>query len=226
MLDTVRDFETPEGIELKLRCAGLVPRALAWLIDTLIRIGIDIVLSVVLLPLGKFGFGMFLIGLFAVEWFYPVVFEMFMDGATPGKRSMGLRVVHDDGTPVGWSASITRNLLRFVDFLPFLYLFGVVSMMFNRESRRLGDIVAGTVVVYAEEQRAAFDLPAAEAEAPLYVLLPDEQQAVVSFAERATQLTPERASELAALTGPLVESADEPAQQLFSHARYVTGQIA
>ena len=75
--------------------------------------------------LGKFGWGLFLILWFALEWLYPTVFEVYFGGATPGKKSLGLIVLHDDGTPVQLAASFTRNLLRAVDFFPALYGMGL-----------------------------------------------------------------------------------------------------
>ena len=148
MLDTAREVPTPEGIELSLRLAGPVSRSLAWLIDFVVRVVAMAALSTALSLLGKFGIGLLLILWFALEWLYPTVFEVWFDGATPGKRSLGLIVLHDDGTPVRLPASLTRNLLRAVDFFPILYGFGLVTMLLNRDFKRIGDIAAGTVVVY------------------------------------------------------------------------------
>ena len=122
MLDTVYSIETPEGVELDLRLSGIPSRMLAWIIDTFIRFGLYLALSIGLSWGGEFGLGIYLILLFLIEWFYPVFFEVISDGMTPGKRAMGIRVVHSNGTPIGWSASITRNLLRFIDFLPLFLL--------------------------------------------------------------------------------------------------------
>src|SRR5512143_1036292 len=151
-LDTIHTFETPEGIELGLRVAGPLPRALAWVIDALIRYGGLFIVSIALSILGEFGFGLFLILLFLVEWFYPVLFEVSR-GATPGKKMMGLAVVHDNGTPIGWPASMIRNLLRVIDFFPLMYGTGLLSMLINRQFKRLGDLAAGTLVVYREQAR-------------------------------------------------------------------------
>jgi uncharacterized RDD family membrane protein YckC len=145
-------FETPEGIDLGLRVAGPISRALAWIIDAFIRYSVLFALSTVLASLLSFGMGLFLILLFLLEWFYPVVFEV-VRGATPGKKAMGLLVVHDNGTPVGWSASMIRNLLRSVDFLPFFYCAGLISILLNSRFKRLGDLAAGTLVVYAATRR-------------------------------------------------------------------------
>ena len=149
-LDTRYQVETPEGIDLHLRPAGLVPRALAFAIDLAIRGLILAVTFIVLGLLGQFGMGLGTILLFLVTWWYMVLFEVFNQGRSPGKQMLGLRVVHDDGTPIGWAASLTRNLLRFVDILPFGYTLGIISCLNHPAFKRLGDIAAGTLVVYRD----------------------------------------------------------------------------
>jgi uncharacterized RDD family membrane protein YckC len=106
MLDTYREIETPEGVELHLRAAGVVSRSLAFSIDLSLRVLVYILLSIVLAFAGRMGQGVFLIAFFLLEWFYPVLFEMYWHGETPGKRMFGLRVVNDNGTPVGWGESL------------------------------------------------------------------------------------------------------------------------
>jgi uncharacterized RDD family membrane protein YckC len=204
LLDTFHEIETPEGVEFRLRVAGPVVRSLAWGVDFLIRAGIYVVLGIALSLMGKFGMGLLLILLFAIEWLYPVLFEVYRHGATPGKRSLGLCVVHDDGTPVDWSASLLRNLLRFVDFLPFLYGFGLASMLIRADSKRLGDLAAGTRVVYREHVRQTCATPDVQAVPPRIALQLDEQRAVIDFAGRLDQLSEERARELAVIIAPLV----------------------
>ena len=90
MLDTSRSIETPEGVELGLRLAGPVGRGYAWMIDLLIRFAVYIALGTVTGIFGAFGMGLYLIIVFLMEWFYPVIFELYNNGATPGKRSMGI----------------------------------------------------------------------------------------------------------------------------------------
>jgi len=155
MLDTLRRVPTPEGIELTLRLAGPVPRAYAFIVDLMIRGMIMLVIVQILAFAGRSGTGLFLIAYFAIEWFYPVLFELFWNGATPGKRAFSLMVVNDNGTPVTVGASIIRNMLRAVDFLPMLWAFGLLSMLFTRDFKRLGDLAAGTVVVYRDKPRRA-----------------------------------------------------------------------
>ena len=117
-LDTALSFETPEGGEIELHPAGFFARGVALLIDELLRQAIIIMAAIVMALLGELGLGIYLLIWFVVYWFYSVVFEVFFGGATPGKRSMALTVVHDDGTPVRLPASLIRNLLLVADFLP------------------------------------------------------------------------------------------------------------
>ena len=121
MLDSVVAAETPEGILLEMRPAGLSARFCAFMIDALIRLAIAYGAAFVAGILGGLGFGFWMILTFALIWLYPVAFELRRAGATPGKRTMGLKVVMDNGLPVTPAASITRNLLRFADFLPLAF---------------------------------------------------------------------------------------------------------
>ena len=138
MLDTTREVEVPEGITLSLPVASLVSRSLAFLIDLVARFAIIFTFVQLFSVFGEFGQGLILITAFLVEWFYPVLLELFYNGQTIGKKVLGIMVINDDGTPIDWSSSIVRNLLRFADFLPFLYGFGLISMMFSRDFKRLG----------------------------------------------------------------------------------------
>lgn len=233
MLDTLREVHTPEGVALRLPAAGPLPRALAWAIDAAIR-GTALMLASMLLTLGKAGMGVYLVLLFAIVWMYPVLFEVLRDGQTPGKRSVGLRVIREDGAPVGWQASVVRNLLRTVDMLPFGYAAGLVTGLFDSAGRRLGDIVAGTLVIHAPAPAARrkgqpVNTTTAEAVAPPVMLLPYEQAAVVAFSERAAQLTPERQEELAGFAdGITADGAHAPAAmrvgRLHGMAAYLLGR--
>ena len=203
-LDTVRHIATPEGCEITLRVAGPVARAGAWVIDLLIRIALWIALLTASAYLRAFGEGLFLVSAFLIEWFYPILFEVFWNGRTPGKNVFGLVVVHDDGTPVKWHASFIRNTLRVADFFPVMYATGFVAILLNRDGKRLGDLVAGTVVTYMEkDRRRATSRDEAGAEPPPFPLTVDEQRALIEFRYRAKTLTQERASELALAAEPL-----------------------
>ena len=224
LLDTSYRVETPEGIDLVLRPAGLVPRALAFAIDLGIRGALLLILFFTLGLLGKFGMGLGALLLFLVQWWYMVLFEVLNQGRTPGKYWLGLRVVHDDGTPVGWTSSLTRNLLRFVDLLPFGYFLGALSCLANPSFKRLGDLAAGTLVVYQEKPAVRAALPDAEAVTAPFKLTLDEQRALIAFAERQASLSAERRLELASiLAEPLATSDQEAEAKIHGIARSLMG---
>src|SRR5579863_1304706 len=161
-LDQLR-IDTPEQIALELPLAGIGSRFLALTIDTLIQSVVYLITAFVfmlMVPLGLsvFNFVPRLVGpamavfiLFAVYWGYFAFFEAIWKGQTPGKRYAGIRVIKDSGRPINAFEAIGRNLMRAVDILPGVYGVGVVCMMLNRHSRRLGDFVAGTVVVHEKD---------------------------------------------------------------------------
>jgi uncharacterized RDD family membrane protein YckC len=233
MLDTTRSIETPEGIELALRVAGPIVRAIAWSIDLGIRIIIYIILAILFGQLGEFGKGLLLLSIFFLEWFYPVFFEIYKQGASPGKSTMRIKVLHESGTPVDWSASMIRNLLRAVDFLPFLYGFGLISMIMNKDFKRLGDLAAGTVVVYEDynstqlpfsKKKKTDQFPDVTPKAMPIVLPLEEQEAIINFAQRAQHLSKERAIELANLVTPLTGKTEEAGiQTLYQLANGLIG---
>ena len=230
MLDTTRRVATPEGIELTLHLAGPVPRALAWAIDLLLRAAVLLLAMLAVAPLGRAGSGLILLAAFFVEWLLPACFEALWNGQTPGKRALGLRVLNDDGTPLRWPAALTRNLLRAADFLPFFYGVGLVTMLANRDFKRLGDLAAATVVVYEPEKRAARRIAEAPPVAPPIALELAEQRALLDLAERSGSLTPERLEELAALPVPLVVPREglrdgrSAAARLLGIANYIAGR--
>jgi uncharacterized RDD family membrane protein YckC len=198
-LDTVVAAETPEGIVLELRPAGLAVRFYAFAMDGLIRLAIIYMAAIGLAFLGGVGMALLLIFIFALEWFYPVVFELMPAGATPGKRIFALRVVMENGLPVTAAAALTRNLLRAADFLPFAYGFAIVSMLVRRDCQRLGDIAAGTIVVHEPRPASRIALDAVAPLSPAVPLAPEDQAALMALAARAPRLTGERLDELAAL---------------------------
>jgi len=227
MLDTAREIHTPEGVPLRLPAAGPVPRAYAWLIDLLLRLGLVLLASTTLGVLGRMGTGLYLVLLFVVFWGYPVLFEAMWHGRTPGKRAMGLRVVSADGAPVGWMAAFVRNLMRTVDMLPVGYAFGLAATLVDPWSRRLGDIVARTLVVHAPRGDDGRVLAPAPALAPEVALLPGEQAALIAFAERAHTLTPQRQEELAGIAVPLTGADGAPGvARLAAMAQWLLGRRA
>ena len=213
-IDTLRKFETPEGVLLDLRVAGPAPRALAWLIDFLIRIAALMLVGIVagILSISGIGEAIQAIAVFVVFWLYHVLCEVLWNGGTPGKHSMGLRVVHTDGTPVGWSASAARNFLRVADQMPSMailfsakfwmlpvptYGLGLVMIMLDARGQRLGDRVGGTLVVYHERKpRPRVTQSGVEPWSPPIPLLATERRALLDFAERRPTWTIERQIEL------------------------------
>jgi uncharacterized RDD family membrane protein YckC len=198
-LDTVVSVETPEGIVLELRPAGLVVRFYAFTIDWLIRLAVLYAVAMVTVFMGGIGVAVWLILAFACEWIYPMVFELRASAATPGKRVFNLKVVMDNGLPVTPAAAITRNLLRVADFLPFGYGFAIASMLLRSDYKRLGDIAAATLVVHQPRPAAQPAIAAVPPLTPVVALTPRTQAAVVALAARAPRLTEERLDELAAI---------------------------
>lgn len=223
LLDTRRYIETPEGVEVAIDVAGPVARSWAWVLDLSIRWFLNIWVGIACAFLGDAGWGVFMVWAFLLEWFYPVVFEAWR-GATPGKFAVGLVVLHDDGTPVGWRAALVRSLLRFVDHLPAAPLFGLLSMGLSRDFKRLGDHAAGTVVAYRHAARRPQALPAVPA-VPLPVpLAVHEQRAIIDFAQRSPAWTQERVAELATVLVPVVGGPGPvAARRLQGMARWLLG---
>lgn len=233
LVDNLRTIETPEGIALQLRLAGPFVRGLAWAVDAVIRLVIGTAVWFSLLALGKTGVGLILILTFVLVFLYPLLFEVYFAGQTPGKMTMGISAVHDDGTPLGWSGSLIRNLLRGVDILPGthglfgpgVYGIGLLCMLIHPEFKRLGDIAAGTVVAYVDKPPVRKPLPAGAAQPLPVALSAEEQRLIVALAERGHVMSGERAIELTELLHPLTgKTGAEGAQTVLAYARWLTGQ--
>ncbi len=212
-LDTLQSVELAEGVEIRLRMAGPMPRAGAYLIDFLIRTAVLMVGGLIMAFAGiaiggRVAGGLMWLAWFLMDWLYPVFFEAGKRGATPGKRVVGLRVVQATGSPITLGQAVVRNFLRFIDGMPlFTYAFGMTSCLASKRFQRLGDLAAGTVVIYDRIP----PLPVSAAPPPMVPLpLPvgltaDETRALVLFRERAGLWSEGRRVEIAdqasALTG-------------------------
>lgn len=204
-LDTLQSVELAEGVVIRLRMAGPMLRAGAYLIDFLIRGAILIaggfLISLAGVAIGsKVARGLVLLSWFLMDWIYPVLFEAGKRGATPGKRALGLRVVQATGSPITFGQAVVRNFLRFIDSMPlFTYAFGLTSCLASRRFQRLGDLAAGTVVVYDRiPAQPVIAAPAPMSSMPLPVgLTADETRALALFGERAGLWSEGRRAEIA-----------------------------
>jgi len=202
-LDTLALVETPEGTDLHADLVGLVPRALAYTVDLFVRIGIMFVLSILLLFFGEVGVGIYLIVFFVLEWWYPVLFEVYRGGQTWGKKAFKIKVVNDDLTPVSLGPSLIRNLLRGADIFPLFYAVGSVSVLCTNRFQRLGDLAAGTIVVYCEaDDYDSSILDQVEAVAPTHAMSEDQQVAFINFALNKGRLSQDRQEEIAEIIRP------------------------
>jgi uncharacterized RDD family membrane protein YckC len=218
-LDNVAEIDTPEHVRFRYRVAGPVRRALAYAIDLLIRLaGLLVFWLTLRLGLGPEAVsgagvaeGVVLLAAFLLEWGYYVLFETTGSGRSPGKRALSLRVIKEGGFPLGFLDSVLRNLLRGADFLPVGYALGLLAMAGDRRFRRLGDRVAGTMVVV--EERAVVAAPL-ELSPPLALreleglpqrppLAPGERESLELFLRRA-DLAPARRAELAGTIAPML----------------------
>jgi uncharacterized RDD family membrane protein YckC len=168
-------IDTPEQVGLELPVAGIGSRLLALLADSLLQLGVGILFGILVLLLltaapslghsmgrmakagsgaKKWALALLILVPFLLQWGYFALFEAFCNGQTPGKRWLKVRVLSESGRPITLFESLARNLLRIVDFLPSLYLVGMVTMLCNRRSQRLGDLVAGTLVVHETHSAA------------------------------------------------------------------------
>src|SRR6478752_7350368 len=216
-LDATIHVVTPENIAFEYRLAGPFRRLPAFLLDfcigTAIFLALVIAISLLITPAsGSLAAALVLLLFFVVWWFYGVLFETFMNGQTPGKHVLGLRVLSDTGQPINGMQATLRNLLRAADL--FLPLFGLLVMTLNRKYQRLGDLVAGTIVVIEERQWltgvARLEDPRAIQLAaylpPNFVVTRSLAKSLATYVERRRFFTPPRRREVARhLAIPLLE---------------------
>ena len=148
---------TPEGVDFHLRLASPVSRMYAWFIDLMIILVIHSILSSILILFSiidpQLTIAFMTILAFIINFGYGILTEILMNGQSPGKRSLKLRVVDEHGLRLTSKQIIIRNLLRLVDSLPLAYLMGGASCFFSKKCQRLGDIAARTIVIQQEEKK-------------------------------------------------------------------------
>lgn len=216
--DTEAEIETPERVRFSYRVAGPAHRLVAYLLDLLLRV---VALAVIAMFLGLAGFGaekfsqatggIVLVVAFLLDWGYFVLFETLRDGQSPGKQALGLRVVNRDGYGITFTDSVLRNLLRAADFLPMGYAVGFLSMMGDRCFRRIGDRVAGTIVVVEHRQQVVLPVevkpPPTADEIAAFAQRPRldraDLEALELFLRRRGRLGPARERELAEMVAPV-----------------------
>jgi len=159
--EEILDIHTPENVAFGYQVAGIGSRFLAAMVDTSIILLLQFVVLATFIAILSASGGdisvnqlapwiIAVLGLiaFLFFWGYYIFFEMLWNGQSPGKRWVGLRVIRSNGTPITLSESLIRNLARLVDLLPAAYGIGIITMFIDQQSRRLGDLAAGTLVVY------------------------------------------------------------------------------
>lgn len=224
-LDATLDVETPEQVVVSYTLAGIGTRGAAALIDLLLMLVLAGTLwfttgsiaravpALRALTVGGWLMAVVIIGQFLILWGYFVTFEALWDGQTPGKRLLGLRVVRNGGGGVDLGASAARNLIRFVDFLPFGYFFGMIAVVANQRNQRLGDLVAGTIVVrerllrHQRARTAPSSEPGVEAGEVILATLDDERFALLDrFVARESTLDDASRTRIAAALAARVGS--------------------
>ncbi len=225
-LDHRYSVDTPENITFNYELAGIGTRFLAATVDSILLLGLQLVLWFGLLVLATLLDGVLAIAdsvvlaiattlSFAFLWGYYLYFELTQNGRSPGKSLLRLRVVREGGRPITFNASAIRNLVRLIDFLPAFYGVGVLTMFVDGQARRLGDLAAGTLVV--KEARAvslqdltqpqtgravAAPIPPALAQVPLLehmrLVQREDYDLVQEFLRRRPQLSRQSRERLAA----------------------------
>lgn len=199
-------IETPEQIPLEFPLAGIGSRFLAIALDMLIQVLGWLLLAflaeLLLPPMARlvprawtWGAAFMLLVAFALYAGYYALFEILWNGQTPGKRLVRIRVIGDSGRPITVYEALVRNLLRIVDQFPGLYVVGIISVFVTARNQRLGDVVAGTVVVHEKAMQevqpdfAAGTAASAASSGPQ--ISSDELELIERFLQRRYDLSPE-----------------------------------
>ncbi len=218
--DDKLSIETPELIPLEFPLAGIGSRFLALAFDTLLQTGVGLAVLILMAVAawtgvfarfpasGVWAAALIVLLAFLVQFGYFAFFEAIWNGQTPGKRRQHLRVIKDSGRPITTYDAAARNLLRLVDSLPGFYAVGILSTLLSSKNKRLGDYVAGTVVVHEkplEHQMQAGLKYAEEGSGSRYDvsrLSPEEFHLIEAYLLRRTQLAVEVRAQL---TGQIIQ---------------------
>jgi uncharacterized RDD family membrane protein YckC len=241
--------ETPEVVTIAYDVAGVGSRCLAATVDTTLIALLQAALGALVFAVASLApgaadaasdiiFALWSVLAFVLLWGYYLLFELLWSGQSPGKRLIGLRVIREGGRPLDFSASALRNLIRVVDFLPFGYGLGVLTIFADPRARRLGDLAAGTLVVREGLALSLDELARGAAPAPVPPRAPDAPGAPMlpnlhllndaayavaeEFLRRRDGLSPARRSELAgelsaALRGRLALPAGGDPERFIEH---------
>ncbi len=180
---------TPEHVEIRLEPAGVGSRFLAITIDSLITYGAPFLLFELIAPFLGVGFAIAIIITFSfgLHLGWHVYFETRRGGRTPGKRALGLRVVDARGLPISLHQSMVRNIVRTLDAAPAFYSVAAITSLLDPSRRRLGDLVAGTLVIRDARPLAYRPQLAAERR---YISL-EEREFLLALCLRADKMSPE-----------------------------------
>jgi len=162
-------IETPEQIALEYSVAGIGSRFMALFYDSLIQLVVVLILIVIRLLIERdlldfwpsawtWSAAIYVFIAFCLYWGYFAAFEGLWNGQTPGKRSAKIRVIKNTGRPINGMEAIARNFMRAIDSIPGIYAVGCITMFIDLKNRRLGDLVAGTVVVHEREEDSSIFL--------------------------------------------------------------------
>jgi uncharacterized RDD family membrane protein YckC len=239
-LDETKTVITPEQVPITYTLAGIGTRFGAAALDSFFHLVALALVALLILAMtlgldARFGaiawaesiarpwvIAVGAIVFFAVFWGYFIFWETIWNGQTPGKRLCGLRVMRDGGFPIDFRAAFVRNIMRYVDFLPFCYGVGALAMFASKDSKRLGDYAAGTIVV-VDRTRPAPEHPTRVEIAPsrllgdpsllnLRAISPRQFAVVDRFLSRREELPAKARAEVARQIGaPLIMAMGMPA---------------
>ncbi len=201
--DEFLQIGTPENVVFDYEVAGIGSRFLAALVDTTLILLVDSLIAIVATiafqiaarsfsafeDAGGWVIAVVSLTVFVVMGGYYMVFEALWNGQSPGKRLVNLRVIRADGTPITLTESLIRNFMRLIDFFPFGYGLAFITMFIDKQSRRLGDIAAGTLVVF---DRPEATLESLRPRQPVAVSLAPTSQSVPEDAASSPPIPVER----------------------------------